>query len=240
MSLERLDKIICNTNDFSRSQLKRLASKGKVLLNGQIVNDLSRKADGDRDEISVDGKTLNTQKFVYIMQNKPKGVVSASEGRGDTSVIDILPSELKRKGLFPAGRLDKDTTGFVLITDDGDFAHRILSPKNHIPKTYIAVLDSPVDGNAIKALESGIELKDGTSFRPAKIKPLDDTNKKLEVIICEGKYHQIKRMFKAAGSTVTELERLKMGGLPLDKELESGQSRLITKQELELIEKNTD
>ncbi len=240
MSLERLDKIICNTNDFSRSQLKRLALKGSVLLNGQVVTDLSQKADGDRDVISVDGKILNTRKFVYIMQNKPKGVVSASEGRGDVSVIDILPPELKRKGLFPAGRLDKDTTGFVLITNDGDFAHRILSPKNHIQKTYTVTLETPIDENAIKTLENGIELKDGTSFRPAVIKPLNSANDKLEVIICEGKYHQIKRMFKAAGSAVTELERIKMGALPLDKNLESGQSRLMSEDELKLVEKSAD
>ena len=236
MSLERLDKIISNTNGFSRSQLKKLAAQGRVMLNGEVIKDLSVKADGDADEIAVDGVKLNTQKFVYIMQNKPKDVVSASEGRGDTSVIDILPPSLKRSGLFPAGRLDKDTTGFVLITDDGDFAHRILSPKKHIPKTYIVTVDTPVNDEAVKTLEKGIELHDGTSYKPSVIKPLDDSRTKLEVIIFEGKYHEIKRMFKAVGSTVTELQRIKMGALMLDSQLKEGQSRLIAADELKLIE----
>ena len=149
------------------------------------------------------------------MLNKPKGVVSASDGKGERTVCDLVPEELMRRGLFPAGRLDKDTTGFVLITDDGEFAHRILSPKNHIDKTYV------------------VSLRDGTAFLPSKIKILSD--KESEITICEGKYHQIKRMFCAVGNEVTNLRRIKMGRLFLDERLRDGECREITADELKMI-----
>ena len=231
MAPERLDKLLNKCLPLSRSELKKAARAGLVTLNGEAVSDLSVKVDGNADSVLFDGKKVNTDEFLYIMLNKPKGVICATDGRGEKTVLDLLPDELKRSGLFPAGRLDKDTTGFVLITDDGDFAHRILSPKNHVEKTYIAALDKPVDREGIKQIENGITLNDGTQFLPAKLKALNDENTVIEIKICEGKYHEIKRMFKAVGCEVTELERTVVGGLQLDRNLKQGEARLITEEE---------
>lgn len=231
MAPERLDKLLNKCLPLSRSELKKAARAGLVTLNGEAVSDLSVKVDGNADSVLFDGKKVNTDEFLYIMLNKPKGVICATDGRGEKTVLDLLPDGLKRSGLFPAGRLDKDTTGFVLITDDGDFAHRILSPKNHVEKTYIAKLDRPIDPDGIEQLENGITLKDGTEFLPAKLKALNDKKTVIEIKICEGKYHEIKRMFKAVGSEVTELERTVIGGLPLDRNLKQGEARLITAEE---------
>jgi len=235
MALERLDKILNKCLPLSRSELKKAARAGRIKLNGEAVSDLSEKVDGNADIVLFDGKRVNTAEFVYIMLNKPKGVISASEGRGEKTVIDLLPEEMKRSGLFPAGRLDKDTTGFALITDDGELSHRILSPKNHIEKTYIATLDKPVDEAGIKQLENGITLNDGTEFLPAKIKTLNGEKTLVEVKIREGKYHEIKRMFASVGCAVTELERIAVGGLSLDKSLAPGEARYITAEELNRI-----
>ncbi len=238
MATERLDKILGNACGISRSELKKLAKKGAVKLNGKPVFDLSEKAEAQLSVIELNGEIVNTSKFIYIMQNKPKGVVSASASDSDLTVVDILPEDLQRKGLFPAGRLDKDTTGFVLITNDGAFAHRILSPSNHVPKTYLARLDKACSDEHISVLEGGMTLKDGARFKPASVKALNGERTLAEVVICEGKYHQIKRMFKAVGLEVIELKRIKIGGLSLDSELSEGSSREIGAEELKLIEKN--
>lgn len=232
--MERIDKVISVALNVSRSDAKALIKKRLVTVNGSVITDIGKKVDEKSDELFCDGKRVCYNKFVYIMMNKPKGVISASEGGSEKTVVDILPDEMKRKNLFPAGRLDKDTTGFMLITDDGDFAHRILSPKNHIPKTYIATLDKPFDDEVIKAFEKGIELKDD-SCMPAKIKALDENNMVAQVTIKQGMYHQIKRMFAKFGLTVVELERIKMGALELDKSLKLGECRYIIQEELALI-----
>ena len=235
MAVERLDKIISKSGKFTRSEVKRLARNGEITLNGEAVKDVSVKADTENCIITVSRERIDTAEHVYIMLNKPQGVVSASEGRGDVTVVDILPDDMKRKNLFPAGRLDKDTTGFVLVTDDGDFAHRILSPKNHIKKTYIAALDKPIDEGKKGVLESGIELKDGTVFRPAELEFIDGDMSNIKITIFEGKYHQIKRMFASLGNSVTELKRVKMGALPLDESLAPGECRILTESEIKLI-----
>ena len=170
------------------------------------------------------------------MLNKPQGVVSASDSDKDETVVDLVPDELYRKGLFPAGRLDKDTTGFVLITDDGDFAHRILSPKNHIFKTYIAGLQHELSDDDIKSLENGIILGDGTVLKEAKVEVIKGEDKPfVRIMICEGKYHQVKRMFAATGNKVISLHRSKMGQLQLDDNLKPGECREITPEELILV-----
>lgn len=235
MLKERLDKLISNITGISRSEIKKLSKKGLISLNGNTVSDCSVKIDAETDTVYLNGEKIILKKFVYIMLNKPKGVISASEGGADVTVVDILPNELRRNGLFPAGRLDKDTTGFVLITNDGDFAHRILSPKNHVEKTYIATLDKPIADGSADILRNGITLKDGTVFKPAVIEPFSDNPLEIKVIICEGKYHQIKRMFKAVGCEVSELERIKIGGLSLDSALGLGEARYITDEELKQI-----
>lgn len=209
---------------------------GLVKVDGITVRDRGAHVDPDISEISVGGKIFSGEKNIYIMLNKPKGVVSATNDPEQKTVIDLVPDELKRKNLFPAGRLDMTTTGFVLITNDGDFAHRILSPKNHIEKTYEARLAEPVTEEMLKQVADGISLKDGTKCLPAKLKVLESgENPLVEIKICEGKYHQIKRMFAAAGNGVIELKRTKMGNLPLDPNLPEGECRELSEAEIYLI-----
>lgn len=235
--MERLDKIIASQGQYSRSDVKKLIKQGRVSLDGVSVRSSDVKADPQKAVIAIDGRVLSYKKHIYIMLNKPKGVISATEDPTQPTVIDLVPQELRREGLFPAGRLDGDTTGFVLITDDGDFAHRILSPKNHIMKTYIATLQRALTGKDIDAFRNGIELKDGTLCLEAEVTPVSGTVPMAQVKICEGKYHQVKRMFAALGNKVIELRRVKMGELCLDESLEEGQCREITCEELALIEK---
>ena len=236
--LQRLDKMIASQGKYSRREAQELIKGGKVKVNGITVRDRGAKSDDEKDTVTVNGEQLDFQKFVYIMLNKPKGVVSATNDKNEKTVIDLVPKEYKRRNLFPAGRLDITTTGFVLITDDGDFAHRILSPKNHIEKTYEARLAEKVTDEQIKRISEGIELKDGTKCLPAKVTVLADGEKPLvEIKICEGKYHQIKRMFAAAGNGVIELKRTQMGRLTLDPSLKEGECRLLDAHEVQKIEK---
>ena len=234
--MERIDKIIASQGQYSRSEVKKLVKDGRVTLDGKVIKSSDVKADPNLNDIAIDGKSIGYKKHLYIMLNKPQGVVSATEDTDHTTVIDLVPKSLKRDGLFPAGRLDGDTVGFVLITDDGDFAHRILSPKHHIMKTYHATLQRPVTDDDIEAFKKGIELKDGTLCLEAQVRPLDSDEPMAEIKICEGKYHQVKRMFAALGNKVVFLKRVKMGKLPLDESLEEGQCREITAEELKLVE----
>ncbi len=236
--MERLDKILASQGTLSRRDVKDLIKKGLVMVNGVVVKDSSQKIDENKDTVLLNGEELILKKHIYIMLNKPQGVVSASESEQDKTVVDLVPDYLYRKGLFPAGRLDKDTTGFVLITDDGDFAHKILSPKNHIYKTYIAGLEHSLGSAEIQMLENGITLADGTELKEAKVEIIEDGDKPFaKIMICEGKYHQVKRMFAAAGNKVVSLHRSKMGDLELDSSLKPGECREITGKELELIQK---
>lgn len=237
MKKERIDKLIASQGLLSRNDVKTMIKRGEVSVNGVVIKDSSVKV-SYKDDIVVNGKPLKQTEFTYIMLNKPKGVVSASEDKRDKTVVDILPDELKRKNLFPAGRLDKDTTGFCLITDDGDFAHRILSPSRHVDKTYIATVDKKINfANARKAFKEGIVLADGTVLLSADLELLsDDDNQSFKVVIKEGKYHQVKRMFASLGTTVIELKRISIGGLALDDNLEEGEARLLTAEELSKIE----
>ncbi|MEG1845508.1 MAG: pseudouridine synthase [Oscillospiraceae bacterium] len=238
MPKERIDKIIASIGTLSRKDVGKLIKEARVCVNDKIIKSVSDKIDTDIDRIFIGGEELIIKKNIYIMLNKPKGVVSASAGKGEKTVVDLVPDSLKRDGLFPAGRLDKDTTGFVLITDDGNFAHNILSPKKHINKTYIAKLKNPIDDVDIKTLENGLELKDGTVFLPSLIKIIENSeNPIVQIVICEGKYHQIKRMFLAVNNEVIDLNRIKMGELSLDDDLKQGECREITQNELNLIRK---
>lgn len=235
--MERLDKILASQGTLSRKEVKEIIKKGRVTLNGKVIKDSAVKIDAQTDKVCLDGEELMLKKHIYIMLNKPQGVVSASESDTDQTVVDLVPDELYRKNLFPAGRLDKDTTGFVLITDDGDFAHRILSPKNHIFKTYLARLDHSLTESDIEMLENGITLADGTTLKEAKLEIVEEGESPLvKIIICEGKYHQVKRMFAAAGNKVVALHRSKMGNLELDESLNPGECREITPEELVKIE----
>lgn len=232
--MERLDKIVATALQISRKDAISLIKSGRVNENGVALKDAKKKLDENTAELFLDENRIYYYKYVYIMMNKPKGIISASDGKGDKSVIDILPAEMKRKNLFPAGRLDKDTTGFMLITDDGEFAHSILSPKNHIPKTYIAKLDKQFDETVVKEFESGVKLKDEKCMG-AKLEAADGDFCTARVEIKQGMYHQVKRMFACFGLKVVELKRIKMGNLYLDESLKEGECRYISEKELSMI-----
>ncbi len=231
----RLDKFICDNSGFSRSQIKKLIQKGGVSVNSVPVRICDLKIDPEKDAVSVLGKDIIYTKFVYLMLYKPEGYVSATEDRREKTVLDLIDEEFSHRDIFPAGRLDKDTVGFVLLTDDGDFAHKILSPKNHVPKTYIAKTDKPCDDEVVQIFNEGAKLSDGTVCLKADLRFLNDEKTLCEVVICEGMYHQIKRMFASCGRTVISLERVKMGALCLDQKLARGEYREITPDELNLI-----
>lgn len=241
MSEERLDKIIASSGLLTRSEVKTIIKKGLVKVNNITVKVAALKFDCEIDEIEVDGKPLRKGKYVYIMLNKPKGVVSATNDNKDLTVVDILPDDLKRKNLFPAGRLDKDTTGFCLITDDGNFAHDILTPAHHVSKTYIAELSDDIDfEKGRQAFKDGVVLADGTVLLSADLEKIENNDiPTYKVIINEGKYHQVKRMFASLGSTVVELKRIKIGELCLDEKLKDGEARLLTQEELSKITQKT-
>lgn len=232
MALERLDKILASQGIGSRREVAALIRRGKVTVDGQALLRQEQKVDPEAAEICVDGKPLFVKKYLYLMMNKPSGVLSAARDSRIRTVVDLLPPELFRKGLFPAGRLDKDTTGLLIITDDGELAHRMLAPKSHIYKLYEAQLDNPVDEDDVEAFAKGVPLKDFVCL-PARLEPFAGNTARVQVR--EGKFHQVKRMFAARGKTVLALTRLQMGGLKLDPTLKPGESRELTEEELALI-----
>ncbi|MBU5474302.1 pseudouridine synthase [Roseburia sp. MSJ-14] len=230
---ERLDKFISSQTALSRKEAQKAIRDKRVTVNGELSRSVDIKIDTEADAVALDGKALTYQTHVYYMMNKPSGIVSATEDRVEKTVIDLLPPELRRKGLFPAGRLDKDTTGLLILTDDGDYAHRMLSPKKHVKKRYIATLDRTPDDSISIRFEEGIVLKDGTVCKSGQASLLDGT--RVAVEISEGKYHQVKRMFAALGYHVEALERVRIGALSLDGDLSPGEVRKMTKDEADLV-----
>ena len=230
---ERLDKFISSQTALSRKEAQKAIRDKRVTVNGELSRSVDIKIDTEADAVALDGKALTYQTHVYYMMNKPSGVVSATEDRVEKTVIDLLPPELRRKGLFPAGRLDKDTTGMLILTDDGGYAHRMLSPKKHVKKRYIATLDRTPDDSISIRFEEGIVLKDGTVCKSGQASLLDGT--RVAVEISEGKYHQVKRMFAALGYHVEALERVRIGALSLDGDLAPGEVREMTKDEADLV-----
>lgn len=234
--MERLDKLLAGSGLMSRKEVKQLIGKGRVTVNGKVAASPDIKVEAATDVVCLDGKHISLSPFVYLMMNKPTGVVSATRDNLSETVVDLVPEALRRKDMFPAGRLDKDTVGFVLITNDGEFAHKILSPKNHLPKTYHARIDGAVSEELKKGFEIGIPLSGEERTSPAQIQILEeDANPLVEVVIYEGMYHQIKRMFERYGRKVLSLKRVKMGGLPLDETLKPGECRPLSAQELETM-----
>lgn len=234
--MDRLDKILVSQSVGSRKEVQKLIKSGAVSVNGEICKKIDFKADTENDEITVNGQALNYQKYVYIMMNKPAGVVSATTDNHDKTVIDILPAEFKRKGLFPAGRLDKDTEGLLIITDDGDFAHKMLSPKKHVYKKYVAKVDADITEETIKRFEEGIVFADGTKCMPAKLELEKNSDKKTGIVtICEGKFHQVKKMFICCGINVVHLQRISIGNLYLDGKLPIGCCKMMSNLDKELI-----
>ena len=227
----RLDKYLAETAQCTRSEAKTLLQKGKVTVNGALC----KKGDTqlrEADVVAVEGRPLAYQKFVYIMLNKPEGVVSASTDKRDTTVVDLLGDAYPRRELFPAGRLDKTSTGFVLLTDDGGFAHDILAPKRHVSKTYTVTLDTPLTAAMKAGFAAGVTLADGTALSPAEVEALTPDGLTVRVLLKQGVYHQIKRMFGVYGAGVNALHRDAIGGLALDAALAPGQWRELSDAEV--------
>ena len=230
MGMERMDKLLATTGLWSRKEVKEMVRRGRVKVNGTVVPKPEEKADPERDEIRVDGQVVDCAPFVYIMMNKPDGLLSATTDKRQKTVIDLLPEYLRRRGLFPVGRLDKDTVGLLLLTDDGPLGHELLSPKKHVDKIYHAWVEGNVDAADVEALAKGLVLEDGLNCLPAGLEPLGDGSECL-VTLREGKYHQVKRMLAARGKPVTALKRLSMGPLDLDEGLLPGEWRFLTQEE---------
>ena len=231
MNKQRLDKIISSQFNLSRREARRAVKIGEVTVDGMIIKDFGYQADIDTQKIEYKGNSMEYKEHLYIIMNKPKGVISASEDKQKETVIDLVPEHLRRPTLFPVGRLDKDTTGLLLITDDGDFSHNLLSPKKNITKTYHAVLDGDITDEMCEIFAKGVVLADGTKCREAELKRIG--NCQAEIKISEGKYHQIKRMFGVVGLGVNELSRIAIGGLTLPENLEVGQARELKKGEID-------
>jgi 16S rRNA pseudouridine516 synthase len=232
--MERLDKVISNQIGYSRKEVKDLVKQKRITINGDVALKSDVKVDVLVDKIFVDGEEVSFKKYVYLMLNKPKGYVSATEDKNMPTVLELVPEEYLHRDLFPAGRLDRDTTGLMLITDDGEFAHNILSPKKHVKKTYNVTIDIPMTEDMVIGFKNGVNLIDGE----CKEAELTITSEYTGVVVLtEGRYHQIKRMFGCFGAKVTKLHRVQMGCLTLPEDLEKGMSRELTKEELELITK---
>lgn len=227
---ERLDRILVLNHIGSRKEAGKLIRSGQVTVNGQMVRRPEEKADPDRDRICVKGEALPGGRYLYLMMNKPAGVLSAARDPRAQTVVDLLPGRWQRPGIFPAGRLDKDTTGFLVLTDDGEFAHRMLSPKSHVDKVYLAQLDRPVDGEDQRQFAQGMDLGDFVSL-PAKMEPAAPDGCTARVTLHEGKFHQVKRMFEKCGKQVVALKRIQIGIVNLDENLAAGEARELTKEE---------
>ena len=230
----RLDKYLAETAQCTRSEAKALLSKGKVAVNGALC----KKGDTqirEGDAVTVEGRELAYRQFVYLMLNKPEGVVSASTDKRDTTVVDLVRDAYPRRELFPAGRLDKTSTGFVLLTDDGGFAHDILAHKRHVSKTYTVTLDTPLTDEMKRGFAKGVTLADGTALSPAEAEALSADGLVVRVLLKQGVYHQIKRMFGVYGAGVNALHRDAIGGLELDESLAPGRWRELTAEEVAKI-----
>lgn len=234
MAMERIDKILASTGLWSRKEVKDLVRQNRVRADGMAVKKPEEKVDPDQVCLEVDGQAVDCARFVYLMMNKPDGWLSATEDKRQQTVLDLLPEQFQRRGLFPVGRLDKDTVGLLLLTDDGAMAHELLSPKKHVDKVYHAWVEGQVDESDVQALCQGMVLGDGTQCLPAGLEPLGDGSECL-VTLREGKYHQVKRMLAARGKPVTRLKRLSMGPLVLDESLSQGQWRALSGEELSAL-----
>ncbi|MBQ9964429.1 MAG: rRNA pseudouridine synthase [Clostridia bacterium] len=229
--MQRLDKLIASQGTLSRSETVRLIRSGQVTVDGAVCRDPSVKYQ-ESCRITVAGQELNYQQYVYIMLNKPAGILCVSRDPKVPTVVDLLPADMRRKNLFPAGRLDKDSVGLVLLTDDGDFAHRILSPKNDMVKRYHVRVDAPLTDEHCRAFAKGITLADGTPCKPAVMTVLENGDEPLaEVRITEGRYHQVKRMFGVLDRGVNLLKRVAIGEVQLDPSLKEGECRYLTDAE---------
>ncbi len=236
-NLERLDKVISNLGYGSRKDVKSFVKKGIVKIDGIVVKDNGMLIDPEKSIIKINGEELLYRKYIYLMMNKPDGVVSATHDNRDETVIDLLALDHQVFEPFPVGRLDKDTVGLLLLTNDGELNHRLISPKWHVDKIYYAKINKKVDEKDITAFKNGITLDDGYKCLEANLEILTSTDEGSEVRITiqEGKFHQVKRMFEAVDKKVVYLKREEFGGLLLDPDLEEGEYRELTDEELSLL-----
>lgn len=232
----RLDKFISSTTTLSRAEAKKIIKKG-ILINDKLIKSPDYKVDEFNDQVIVDGNRLVYQKYVYIMMNKPKDTVSATEDAIEKTVVDILKEEDRIHKVFPVGRLDKDTEGLMLLTNDGELAHRLISPKKDVVKKYYVEVSGELKEEHIPIVEDGVTLEDGYKCKSARLEILESSEDKsrANIYITEGKFHQVKRMMKSLGTTVTYLKRLSIGELLLDENLVLGEYRYLTNEELDKL-----
>ncbi|WP_352416938.1 pseudouridine synthase [Clostridium tertium] len=235
--MERLDKVLSNLGYGTRKEIKQVVRKGLIEVNGEIVKDNGMQIDPEVDKILVNGEEIFYRKYIYLMMNKPDGVVSATFDNRDETVIDLLEIEHQVFEPFPVGRLDKDTVGLLLLTNDGELNHRLISPKWKVDKVYYAKIDKKVTEADIKKFKNGITLDDGYTCKEAKLEILESSDSGSEVMITiqEGKFHQVKRMFEAVDKSVVYLKRVEFGTLQLDKDLEEGEYRELTEEEVAIL-----
>ncbi len=228
--------MLANMGFGTRKEVKQILKKGLVRINEEIVKDPKTQVNPEQQLVTVNGDQVEYKEFIYLMMNKPQGVISATEDKHDQTVIDLLQAEDSIFDPFPVGRLDKDTEGLLLITNDGQLSHQLLSPKKHVPKTYFAHINDVVTEEDIEAFAQGVELDDGYVTKPGVLNIVEaGPTSKIELTITEGKFHQVKRMFEAVGKKVVYLQRIKMGPLPLDETLELGEYRELTEEEVESL-----
>ena len=237
---QRLDKVLSHIGMASRSDTRKQAKQGLITVNGTVIKDSGFHVDPYKDVIEVSGEKVIYREYIYLMMNKPPGVLSATEDRKDRTVLDLLPEEYALFEPFPVGRLDKDTVGLLLLTNDGKLAHELLSPRKHVPKTYEATVEGEVDSEDVAAFASGVQLEDGYMTQPAQLTILSRERgakviSYISLVITEGKFHQVKRMFQAVGKKVVFLKRVSMGELKLDETLPLGAFRDLTVEELQLL-----
>ena len=234
----RLDKYLVSTGKISRSDAGRAARGGKITVNGIVEKKADRHIDPDVDVVTLNGERIVYRRYTYILLNKPAGYVSATEDGRDPTVLTLLPEELQRIGLFPCGRLDKYTLGLMLLTNDGDLSHRLLSPRHHVEKRYAYTCRHPLSREDMDRLEGGVELEDGYLTKPARMLA-EDLSLSGIIVLTEGKYHQIKRMFEAVDNKIETLERVTFGPLTLDPSLSRGEWRYLTDEEIALLQSGT-
>lgn len=238
---QRLDKVLSNFGFGSRNDVKKLVRAGLVVIDGTTASDASMHVDPENSVITVNGQRLNYRKNIYVMMNKPAGVISATYDARLKTVIDILPEEFACFDLFPAGRLDIDTEGMLLLTNDGHLAHDILSPKKHVEKRYYALINGQVTEEDVRKFAEGVVIDDGYKTMPAELYIIrSGLWSEIELVLHEGKFHQVKRMFEAVGKKVVYLKRIQMGGLKLDEALEPGECRELTADEVQLLKQKLD
>lgn len=234
---QRIDKILSNLGYGSRSEIKKYCKQGSVVVNGSEVSNPGTQVDTENDEILFNGEEVVYREYIYLMMNKPDGYISATTDKYDPTVLDLIDISYLAFEPFPVGRLDKDTEGLLVLTNDGKLSHRVLSPKKHVPKTYYAKIGGVVTEEDVEAFAEGVVLDDGYKTMPSQLNILkSDDESEIELTIHEGKFHQVKRMFESVGKKVVYLKRLSMGNLKLDESLELGEYRELTDEEVKLIE----